>query len=99
MKYKKIKYNEKDLVRISKRKALDIVNHPSAHIGETLYTLPILANPNSPWINGFFEIEIEPITYRDSIDYLNEIAEIDYYNCGADLGHYLKFYIESKYLK
>ena len=33
--------------------------------------------------------------YRDSIDYHNELSEIEYYNCNNELGKYLKYYIES----
>ena len=38
---------------------------------------------------------IENIIYRDSIDYHNELSEIEYYNCNDELGSYLKYYIES----
>ena len=56
--------------------------------------LPINANPESPYINGFFEMEIEKIIYMDSIDYNRYISECKYYNCNSELGLYLKFYIE-----
>ena len=94
MKYKKIEYKEKTLKRISSRKVENIINNPSKNLGLVIYTLPVNANPESPWINGFFEIEIEDLIYRDSIDYHNELAEIRYYNCNDELGSYLKYYIE-----
>lgn len=94
MKYNKISYKGKNLKRISRKKVNNIINNPSKYQGLTIYTLPVEANPNSPWINGFFEIEIENIIYRDSIDYRNELSEIEYYNCNDELGSYLKYYIE-----
>lgn len=94
MKYNKIKYNNKELKRISRKKVNNIINNPSKYQGLTIYTLPVEANPESTWINGFFEIEIESIIYRDSIDYRNELSEIEYYNCNDELGSYLKYYIE-----
>ena len=95
MKYDKIIYNNKELRRISRKKVNSIIDHPSKYQGLTIYTLPVEANPESPWINGFFEITIENIIYRDSIDYHNELSEIEYYNCNDELGSYLKYYIES----
>ena len=95
MKYNKIIYNNnKELKRISRKKVNNIINKPSKYQGLTIYTLPVDADPNSPWINGFFEITIENIIYRDSVDYYNELSEIEYYNCGNELGSYLKYYIE-----
>lgn len=94
MKYNKTSYKGKELKRISRKKVNSIINKPSKHQGLTIYTLPINANPESPWINGFIEIEIENIIYCDSIDYYNELSEIEYYNCNDELGFYLKYYIE-----
>ena len=94
MKYNKISYKGKELKRISRKKVNNIINKPSKYQGLTIYTLPIEANPESPWINGFIEIEIENIIYRDSIDYYNELSEIEYYNCNDELWSYLKYYIE-----
>ncbi len=94
MKYNKISYKGKELKRISRKKVNNIINHPSKYQGLTIYTLPVEANPGSPWINGFFEIEIENIIYRDSINYYNELSEIEHYNCNDELGSYLKYYIE-----
>jgi len=95
MKYKNITYKNKNLTRISEKKVYNIINNPSRYEGLTLYILPIEANPSSPWINGFFELTIENIIYMDSIDYKNCINELKYYNCGSELGNYLKYYIES----
>lgn len=94
MKYKNITYKNKNLTRISEKKVYNIINNPSQHEGLTIYMLPINANPESPWINGFFELTIENIIYMDSIDYSNYISECKYYNCGSELGSYLKYYIE-----
>lgn len=94
MKYDKISYKGKELKRISRKKINNIINNPSKYQGLTIYTLPVETNPESPFIGGFFEITIENIIYRDSIDYHNELAEIEYYNCNDELGSYLKYYIE-----
>lgn len=91
--YKKIEYKGKQLKRITRRKAENILQHPKQFDGVTVYTLPINANPNSPWIDGFFEIA-NSWGYRDAVDNINELNEIEYYNCGDELGKYLKFYIE-----
>ena len=94
MKYKKIIYNNKKLVRISEKKVYNIIDHPSKNKGVTIYMLPVNADPNNPWINGFFEVTIEDIIYMDSIDYHRFVNECKYYNCGAELGSYLKYYVE-----
>ena len=93
MKYKKIVYNNKQLIRINRKKALNILQHPATFNGITVYTLPVNANPDSPLIGGFFEIKND-FPYRDASDNINELNEIQYYNCGAELGDYLIFYIE-----
>lgn len=93
MKYKEITYKNKNLVRISTAKVKNIINKPSKFNGLTIYVLPINANPESPWINGFDELEID-VKYMDTIDYINYINEYKYYNCIDELGNYLKFYIE-----
>ena len=88
MKYKIEYYNNKEYIRINKKKVLNLLKSQKEI---TIYTLPINANPKSPWINGFFEIEKNQ--YRDYVDCINEINEIMYYNCNKELGMYLKFYI------
>lgn len=93
MKYKKINYNNDTYIRINRRKALDILQRPATFNGITLYILPINADPASPWINGFFEIKND-FPFRDACDNINELNEIQYYNCGSELGDYLKFYIK-----
>lgn len=93
MKYKNIIYKNKKLQRINRRKALDILQRPATFDGVTVYLLPVNANPASPWINGFFEITND-FTYRDASDNVAELNEIMFYNCGDELGNYLKFYIE-----
>lgn len=93
MKYKHIIYNNKQLLRINRKKALDILQRPATFNGVTVYMLPINANPASPWIGGFFEIKND-FPYRDAADNVAELHEIMFYNCGAELGNYLKFYIE-----
>lgn len=93
---KNITYKNKKLKRITEKKVYNIIDHPSKYQGLTLYMLPVNANPDSPWINGFFELTIENIAYMDSVDYHNYINECKYYNCGTELGSYLKYYIEAK---
>ena len=94
MKYQNVIYKNKKLKRINKQKALNIAKNPKKYNGIILYMLPINANPDSPWINGFEELEIN-FNYMDAIDNINFINEYKYYNCIEDLGSYLKFYIEA----
>lgn len=96
MKIKNISYKDKELTRISEKKVNNIINNPSKYQGLTIYMLPINANPESPWINGFFELTIENIIYMDSNDYYRYINECKYYNCNSELGTYLKYYVEVK---
>ena len=93
MKYKKITYNNLNLVRINRKKAEDIYLHPKKYNGVTLYMLPINANPESPWINEFFTLTMD-FNSMDAVDNSNYINELVYYNCNDELGNYLKFYIE-----
>ena len=93
MKYKKIKYNNINLIRINRKKAENIYLHPKKYNGVTLYMLPINANPESPWINGFFTLTMD-FYNMDAVDNSNYINELVYYNCNDELGNYLKFYIE-----
>lgn len=94
MLYKNITYKNKKLKRITEKKVYNIIDHPSKYQGLTLYMLPVNANPDSPWINGFYELTIENIIYMDSVDYHNYINECKHYNCGPELGSYMKYYIE-----
>lgn len=93
MKYKKIKYNNINLIRINRKKAENIYLHPKKYNGVTLYMLPINANPKSPWVNGFFTLTMD-FYNMDAVDNSNYINELVYYNCNDELGNYLKFYIE-----
>lgn len=95
MKYQNIIYNNKKLIRINKRKALNIAKHPQKYQGTIIYMLPIYANPDSPWINGFVELEMN-FNYMDATDNINFIQEYAHYNCIEELGNYLKFYIEAE---
>ena len=95
MKYKEIEYKNKKLTRINAKKAYNILNHPKKYNGVTLYMLPVNANPESPWINGFFELAMD-FDSMDAIDNNRYISELIYYNCNNELGKYLKFYIEKK---
>lgn len=95
MKYKKIEYKNKKLIRINARKAHNILNHPETFNGVTLYMLPINANPESPFINGFFELTIDPVN-MNAINNELYVSEIKKYNCNNELGKYLKYYIEKK---
>lgn len=100
MKDKNIIYKNIELIRINKKIAKKILNHPTIYEGLTLYILPVNANPNSYWINGFTEFEIENIRYMDAADNNNFINEYIYYNCNDELGKYLKYYIsKGAYLK
>ena len=93
MKYKKIRYRNKKLIRINARKAYNILNHPKKYNGVTLYMLPVNANPESPWINGFFELTMT-FDSMDAIDNNSYVNELVFYNCNNELGNYLKYYIE-----
>lgn len=91
---KNITYKNKKLKRITEKKVYNIIDHPSKYQGLIIYMLPVNANPDSPWINGFYELTIENIIYMDSVDYHNYINECRYYNCNPELGSYMKYYIE-----
>ena len=93
MKNKNILYNNIELIRISKKTAIKLLEHPSIYEGIILYILPVNANPFSYWINGFTEFKIENVTFMDSVDNMNFINEYIYYNCNNELGKYLKYYI------
>lgn len=95
MKYKEIEYKDKKLTRINSKKAEEIYMHPKKYNSVTLYMLPINANPNSPWIDGFFELTMD-FNSMDAVDNNRYINELIYYNCNNELGKYLKFYIEKK---
>ena len=56
---KTINYNNKELIRINYTKVKNIINNKSKLKKDIIiYTLPNKANHKSPWINGFFEIEV-----------------------------------------
>ena len=93
MKYKKIKYNDMNLIRINRKKAEDIYLHPKKYDGVTLYMLPVNSNPDCMFINGFFTLTMD-FNSMDAVDNSNYINELVYYNCNNELGNYLKFYIE-----
>lgn len=98
MKYKEIEYKSKKLTRINARKAHNILNHPKKYDGVTLYMLPVNANPESPWINGFFELTMD-FDSMDAIDDNRYVNELVFYNCNNELGNYLKYYIEESEVK
>lgn len=93
MTYKNVDYRGKKLVRINAKKARNILEHPKQFDGVTLYMLPVNANPNSPWINGFFELTMD-FDSMDAIDNNRYVNELIYYNCNNEMGKYLKYYIE-----
>lgn len=93
MKYKEIEYKNKKLVRINAKKAEEIYMHPKKYNGVTLYMLPVNANPDSIFINGFFELTMD-YNSMDATDNMQYINELVYYNCNNELGNYLKYYIE-----
>lgn len=90
MKYKKVIYKNDVYIRINEKKAMNLLKNNKKI---TLYVLPINADPNNEWINGFFEVE-QDSPYTDYIDSINTINEIRYYNCVDELGSYLKYYIK-----
>lgn len=92
MKYKKIIYKNKNLIRINAKKAKDIYTHPKKYDGITLYMLPVNANPDCIFINGFFELTMD-YNNMDAIDNNRYVSEVIYYNCNNELGNYLKYYI------
>lgn len=94
MKYNKITYKNKNLKRVSYTKIKNIINNCSKYEGLTIYMLPVNFNPDSYFVNGFFEIDIEKKIYMDTVDYYNYINECIYYNCNKEAGSYLKFYLE-----
>ena len=96
MKYKEIEYKSKKLTRINAKKAKEIYTHPKKYNGVTLYMLPVNANPESPWINGFFELTMD-FDSMDAIDNNRYVNEVIYYNCNNELGNYLKYYIEETF--
>ena len=93
MKCKEIEYKSKKLTRINAKKAKEIYTHPKKYNGVTLYMLPVTANPDSPLINGFFELTMD-FDSMDAIDNNSYVNEVIYYNCNNELGNYLKYYIE-----
>ena len=95
MKYLHKTFNGDSFKRITRKKAIELLKNNKKI---TLYTLPINYNPNSKWINGFFEIEQEA-PFTDYIDSINTINEIIYYNCNREAGLYLKFYIKEEDVK
>lgn len=92
MKYKNWDYKGKKLVRINAKKARNILEHPKQFDGVTLYMLPVNANPESPWISGFFELTMN-LHNMDAIDNNRYVDELVFYNCNNELGNYLKYYI------
>lgn len=98
MKYKNYNYKDKKLVRINAKKARNILEHPKQFDGVTLYMLPANANPDSIYINGFFELTMD-YNSMDAIDNNRYINELIFYNCNDELGNYLKYYIEESKVK
>ena len=93
MKCKETEYKSKKLTRINAKRAKEIYTHPKKYNGVTLYMLPVNANPDSPLINGFFELTMD-FDSMDAIDNNRYVNEVIYYNCNNELGNYLKYYIE-----
>lgn len=96
MRFKSIFYNGVEYQRITKTKALNILGKDKTKKIDnfTVYVLPCNLNPNNPFIHGFFEITTD-FKYCDFIDYLQELHEIEFYNCNAESGNYLSFYIKN----
>ena len=95
MRNRSIILNGEEYQRITKVKALNILGKDKTKKIDnfTVYVLPCNLNPSCPFVNGFFEITTD-FKYCDFIDYLQEIREIEFYNCNVESGEYLSFYIK-----
>lgn len=93
MKYKKVEFNNKELIRINRKKVDNILQNYTKYLGLVIYIAPInmRIDDTSRWTSP---IELELNQYMDYYDYMNCISEIRYYNCNKELGDYLKYYIE-----
>ena len=89
-----INYNGKEYQQIQKRTAERLFNE-----GWLINIISCNANPNSPWINGFYELSIELLSKHDDYipeydnDFKKHVNSYEYYNCNSELGKYAHFYI------
>lgn len=89
------KFNEiyemdgKKLKRINARKVNNLLTNEKEII---IYTIPTKMNYKSQLVDGMFEVEKNQ--YRDYWDCVNELNEIQYYNCNKECGEKLAFFIE-----
>lgn len=66
---------------------------------KTIYVISCNANPNSQWINGFYELSLELLEQKDDYikeydsDFQKHVNTYEYYNCNSELGKYAHFYI------
>lgn len=92
---KQITYKDQNYARISYRKVLNILKaNDIKYQNITLYVKTSLSNVNSEWVNGFHEIEID--RYNGFWEYIQIFREIAYYNCNAEMGQKLHYYLETK---
>lgn len=91
---KKIMYNGKIYKQIQRRTAEKLF-----YQGKQINIIACNANPNSPWINGFYELSIDLLSKHDDYvaKYDNNFAihvnNYEYYNCNAELGRHANCYI------
>ena len=86
-------YDGKVLVRINKR-----IAHKMYINGSMVYACPVNSNP---WLMGVNAIEwLLTMTDEQKEKYWNHMVNsISYYQCNAEMGHYLKFYAKKGEIK
>ena len=97
MENRTINFNGKTYKQIQKRTAKRIFDNK-----KTVYVISCNANPNSPWINGFYALGWDELLKHDDFipeydfDFEKRVNEYEYYNCNSELGNYSHFYIISE---
>ena len=86
-------YDGKQLVRINKR-----IAHKMYINGNMVYACPVNSNP---WLMGVSTIDwLMTMTDEQKEKYWNHMVNsISYYQCNAEMRHYLKFYAEKGEIK
>lgn len=86
-------YDGKVLVRINKKTA-----HRMYKEGNIIYACPVFSNP---WLMGVNAIDwMITMSDEEKENYWNHMLNlIAFYQCSAELGHYLKFYVEGETVK
>ncbi len=83
-----INYNFDGLTRITKTKARSLYEN-----GNAVLFIPCKLNPKSPWGLGMWEHKDHDGQY-ESFDAL--CNHYEYYNCNAETGSYIAFYVETE---